>query len=326
MSADTPADGRFPDDDVDPEIRAWLTQMFAASAALGAQMAAGPERTVAESRAIAERQRAPWVAGGPAMATSEDLRVGLAQTRIRIHRPAVEADLPVLVYLHGGGWTLFSIDTHDRLMREYAARAGVAVLGIDYSLSPEHRFPRALDDIVEVLAWLVSEGAAHGLDPARYALGGDSAGANLSVSAAIRSREIGAVMPRALLLNYGAYDGAPRPSFARYGDGDRYMLTGPEMDAFWMSYLGSEPVSDPLARPLHADLTGLPPAWLCVARQDVLLDENVAMAKRLAAAGVSVEMHIYEGATHSFLEAMSVSRLAQGAIAEAGDWLRETLA
>lgn len=307
----------FENDDVDPEIRAWLGQMFADSAALGSR----PGLSTPELRAIAERQRAPWTRGGPVMARSEDLRVGPMQSRIRIHRPVDAPDLPVLVYLHGGGWTLFSIDTHDRLMREYAGRSGCAVLGIDYPLAPEHPFPAAIHAIGDVLDWLGREGGAHGLDPARYAIGGDSAGANLAVAASLVRRGQGLAMPRGLLLNYGAWDGAWTESYARYGDGDRYMLTGPEMDAFWATYLGGAAGDDPLARPLHADLTDLPPAWLCVAECDVLLDENRAMARRLPQA----ELRIYEGATHSFLEAVSASQLAARAIAEASQWLAGVL-
>ena len=311
----------FANDDVDPEIRDWLTQMSAASKALGA----GPDTTIVQRRAIAEKQREPWRSGGPIMHASRTLHVGKSGTRIRIHTPMAAESLPVLVYLHGGGWSLFSIDTHDRLMREYAAGAGIAVLGIDYPLAPEHLFPTALDAIGEVLDWLRDEGAAHGLDPERFAIGGDSAGANLAVSSAIRLRDEGTSMPAALLLNYGAFDGAPRPSFARYGDGDRYMLTGPEMDAFWHDYLGPGPVSDPLARPLHANLAGMPPTWLCVAQCDVLLDENVEMAQRLVSTGAEVELRIYEGATHSFLEAPAISAIARRAIAEAAQWLAKIL-
>ncbi|EJL31161.1 alpha/beta hydrolase [Novosphingobium sp. AP12] len=315
----------FPDDDVDPEIRDWLGRMFASSAALGSR----PGLTPVERRAIAEAQRAPLQQGGPAMAASETLTVGVSGIRIRIHRPTTGADLPVLVYLHGGGWTLFSIDSHDRLMREYAERAGVAVLGIDYPLAPESRFPAAPRSIADVLGWLQAHGSEHGLDASRFAIGGDSAGANLSVSAALRLRAEGGPMPRGLLLNYGAFDGTWAPSYERYGDGDRYMLTGPEMDEFWASYLGDDWATsppDPLARPLHADLSCLPPTWLCTARCDILLDENVAMAERLVDAGVDTQMHIYDGATHSFLEAMSVSRIADRALTEASEWLAQRLA
>lgn len=318
--------GAFRDDDVDPEIRAWLGRMFAASAELGwrAGLSHG------ERRMIAEAQRAPWQQGGPAMASSETLVVGAQGTRIRIHRPTRDAQLPVLVYLHGGGWALFSIDSHDRLMREYAGRAGVAVLGIDYPLAPESRFPAAPDSIAQVLDWLQEHGSEHGLDPSRFAIGGDSAGANLSMSAALGLRDRGAPMPRALLLNYGAFDGTRSASYERYGDGDRYMLTGDEMDEFWAAYLGDDWASalpcDPLARPLNAELSGLPPTWLCTARCDILLDENVAMARRLAEAGVEAQIRIYDGATHSFLEAVSVSRIADRALAEASAWLAQTLA
>ncbi len=307
----------FPDDDVDPEIRAWLMQMFAASAALGS----GQNTPLEERRAIAEEQRKPWRSGGPAMHSSEELYIGDPAVRVRIHRPVDGDALPVLIYLHGGGWTLFSIDTHDRLMREYAARAGVAVLGVDYRLAPEHRFPAPLDDVAGVLDWLRAKGPSHGLDPSRYAIGGDSAGANLSLASAIRRRDAGLPVPRALLLNYGAFDRASHPSYDRYGDGDRYMLTGPEMDAFWETYLGAGPSDDPLAQPLCADLQGLCPSWLCVARCDILLDENEEMASRLQAAGNPVECRIYEGATHSFLEAAEISALAVRAIDEASKWL-----
>lgn len=312
-------------DDVDPEVRDWLNQMFAASAVLGAC----PELTPPERRAIAEVQREPWRTGGPPMAISETLTVCVPPARIRIHRPVAGAALPVLVYLHGGGWTLFSIDTHDRLMREYAARSGCAVVGIDYPLAPEHPYPAAPRSIGRVLGWLRENGAAHGLDMARFAIGGDSAGANLALAAALSLRAEGKPMPRALLLNYGAFDGEWRESYARYGDGSRYMLTGPEMDDFWTSYLGegwADAVPEPLARPIHANLAGLPPAWLCTAQCDILLDENVAMADRLVAAGVDAEIRIYEGATHSFLEAVAASRLADRAIQEASDWLAAALA
>jgi acetyl esterase len=159
----------------------------------------------------------------------------------------------------------------------------------------------------------------------RYAIGGDSAGANLAVSSTICLRDAGEALPAALLLNYGAFDGTPRPSFARYGDGDRYMLTGPEMDAFWQDYLGPAPVADSLARPLLADLGNLPPTWLCVAQCDVLLDENVEMARRLTEAGADVQLRIYDGATHSFLEAVAISGIARRAIAEAAEWLTTIL-
>jgi acetyl esterase len=305
-------------DDVDPDIRAF----HQATSAAYADLSAGGYADIAARRAVAERVRAPWRSGGPLMARTDDLRVGADGVRIRIHRPTDDPALPVLVYIHGGGWVLFSIDTHDRLMREYAARAGCAVIGVDYSLAPEARFPRPLDEVGQVLDWLRAEGAGQGLDTDRVAIGGDSAGANLSIATALRLRDAGRADLKALLLNYGAFDNVIRPSHDRY-DGDDYMLTTAEMMDFWSDYLGGPiDVADPLARPLLAGLHGLPPAFLCIAACDILVDENHEMAHRLAEAGNAVCAVTYAGATHSFLEAMSISPLARRAIDDAAGWLR----
>lgn len=308
------------DDDVDPQVRIFLQRM-------GEGYKAYPElpsASLPDARRIAEAVRAQWTSGGPAMAATEELRVGALQTRIRILRPDATAVLPALVYLHGGGWTMFSIDTHDRLMREYAARAGVAVVAVDYSLSPEHRFPRALDETCEVLAWLRNHAGSCGLDPARLAVGGDSAGANLSVASQLKARDAGLPTVSAMLLNYGVYTDQPSPSWSRY-DGPSYMLEASEMHAFWGHYLQPGDRDNPLAMPLLGNLHGLPPAFMAIAECDILADGNRAMAAALREAGVSVEARTYAGATHSFLEAMSISDLANRAIDDASGWLRGQL-
>ncbi|HSI18641.1 MAG TPA: alpha/beta hydrolase [Sphingomonas sp.] len=307
--------------ELDPDIRTF----HARTSADYARLSGGGYADIAARRAVAETVREGWAAGGPAMAHSETLTVGPFGNRIRIHRPTGEAPLPVMVYLHGGGWMLFSIDSHDRLMREYAARSGCAVIGIDYSLAPEARFPRALDEVEAVLAWLRDHGAAHGVDATRLALGGDSAGGNLALSTALRLRDAGHDAA-ALLLNYGAFDTVERGSHARY-DGDTFMLTRAEMADFWANYLGPSPAAaeHPHARPMLADLHGLPPAFLCIAECDILADENLAMAERLREAGVAVTARVYPGASHSFLEAVEISALADRALAEASRWLGETL-
>jgi acetyl esterase len=316
-----PSRAAIPGEELEPGIREFVRRVNADYAARLGQAPAD----LAHARTVAEDVRAPWRSGGPEMASTEERRVGKSQVRVRLYRPVEAAILPVLAYIHGGGWTTFSLDTHDRLMREYAARAGCAVVGIDYSLSPEARFPRALDEIGEVLEWLHGEGEAIGLDTARWAIGGDSAGANLSLAAMLRARDWRQPTARGMVLNYGAFDEEPRPSHARYG-GDGYMLTPAEMEAFWRNYRGEDRSLDPLARPLHADLAGLPPAFLCVAECDILADENREMACRLAAAGVETTCRIYRGATHSFLEAVSISPLADRAIGEGAAFLRRVLA
>ena len=191
--------------------------------------------------------------------------------RARIHRPA-SGILPGLVYLHGGGWTLFSIDTHDRVMREYASRAGCCVIGFDYALSPEQKFPVPLEQVVDVVDWLAEQGLELGIDAGRLAIGGDSAGANLSVATCLMRRDQASVPPLlAMLLNYGAFvSQCSADSCQRYG-GPEYMLGCEEMSEYWRNYMRTDAdAQNPLVCPLLASLDGLPPAFLAVAECDVL--------------------------------------------------------
>jgi acetyl esterase len=317
-------------DIVDPMIRRFITEMSASFSSFPDFADISHD----EARRIAELVRKPWREGGPAMATTTE---HLAPTprgpvRIRVHvPPGLEADRsrPALVYLHGGGWTLFSLDTHDRLMREYAARADVVVIGVDYALSPEMKFPFALEQIAGVVAWLRGVGSTSlGVDPERLAIGGDSAGGNLSVAAALRLRDGGDPSAlKAVLLNYAALGAdVVDESTRRYG-GAGFMLGEAEMRRFWTNYLASpQDARHPLAAPLDARLHDLPPTRLTIAECDVLADQNRLFAERLAAAGVAVEATVYAGATHSFLEAVSIAPLAARALQDGADWLKVRLA
>lgn len=303
-------------DDIDPDIRIFSEKTTADYEALSRGMAP----SLARRREIVEQVRAPWSRGGPDMAQTRMVTFGAANVRARIYVPRSGPGNGTLVYIHGGGWTVFSIDTHDRLMREYAERAGCAVVGLDYALSPKHKFPRALEDVDACWQWLSVFGAAEGLNVSRIAFGGDSAGANLSLGAALRMRDRGEALPTGLILNYAALDTQPRPSYKRY-DGPPYMLGTDEMAAFWMNYLGAPTTRDPYAHPLLADLTGLPPMHLCIAECDILADENRELESRLIASDVDVTAIVYPGATHSFLEAVCISQCAELAIQNASDWL-----
>lgn len=306
---------------LDPGVRAFVERTTADYEALfGAEIP-----PLARRREIAEQVRTPWTRGGPDMAQTRMITVGSGKVRARIHIPRAGAGGGTLIYLHGGGWTVFSIDTHDRLMREYAERAGCAVIGLDYSLSPEHRFPRALEDVDACVAWLLTHGTEFGLNTRRFAFGGDSAGANLSLCAALRMRDRGDALPAGLILNYAALDTQRRPSYALY-DGPPYMLGVDEMAAFWLNYLGTPSTDNPYARPLLANLAGLPPVHQCIAECDILLDENLELAARLAKDGVDIASIVYPGATHSFLEAVSISAVAERAIQDAADWLANIFA
>jgi acetyl esterase len=312
---------------LEPGVREFVETVCSESA----RLTAGRTLDWAQKRPIAEATRAPWRSGGPAMAgTREETLPGNGTPfRVRLYYPRVsDQALPVLVYIHGGGWSIFSIDTHDRLMREYAHASGAVVVGVDYALSPEHRYPVALNQCVETVRWLRANADDLNVDASRVALGGDSAGANLALATSLVLRdEASDEGLRALLLNYGGFDTEiSEQARATLGTSDD-MLSGEEMDAFWNSYLGDAEDNrlDPLAVPMRAALHDLPPAFLVLAERDVLAEQSEHMAALLEARGNSAQLQRYAGASHSFLEAMSISSLAQLAIADSAMWLRRQL-
>ena len=306
-------------DDLAPDMRRfqqWLAAAYAQHPSLDSV-------SLAQARQIAEQVRAPLTQGGPRMVRTQDLTLASPHgaLRLRLYRPSAAPVLPALVYLHGGGWVFFSIATHDRLMRELAARAGRVVIGVDYALAPEAPYPAAREQVAAVWRWARAHADEHGLDPARIGLAGDSAGANLALASAVVLRDAGE-HPDALLLNYGVYcDDDSTASFTRY-DGPAYNLGRDEMRVFWRHSLGATPDrADPLAMPLRADLAGLPRCCLVVPECDVLRDDSLALATRLRAARVEVDLQRHPGAVHSFLEAVSFGPTAERALAQCGAWL-----
>lgn len=289
-----------------------------------AALAGTEPASINQRREIAEKVRANWSAGGPDMASSQTLTIPGTSLRVRLHIPQAGAGHGTLLYLHGGGWMLFSIDTHDRLMREYAELAKCAVVGLDYSLAPEHRYPQQLDDVATCANWLRREASVLGINMKKVVIGGDSAGGNLSIASALRFRDRGEPVPDGLLLNYAAVDTEHRASHERF-DGAPFMLDTKEMWDFWAGYLGQPDTDDPYARVLLSDLEGLPPTHLCIAECDILLDENVELARRLEQADVEVSAIVYPGATHSFLEAMSMSETARRGIRDGASWISSVL-
>ena len=312
---------------IDPEIATFID----AIAAGWANYPPFETMPIEEARSVAEQIRAPWRAEGPMMAETSEHQIptSTGPLRVRLYNPGLATPAPALIYLHGGGFILFSIDTHDRLMREYAARGQFLVLGVDYPLSPEARYPKALDQIVELVEWLKANGAERlGVDAERLAIGGDSAGGNLSVAAALRLRDAGkSGMIRGLLLNYGAFSvDCSDEAEARFG-GPGAVLQRAEMDHYYASYLGEAIAApEPYAAPMLADLHDLPPAFLAIPECDLLSEQSHEMTDRLKEAGVEADFVVYPRATHSFLEAMSVSEVARQAIRDGADWVRTILA
>jgi acetyl esterase len=311
--------------DLEPQIRTFVETTSADYRRHGGEGPLSPT----EIRQVAERVREPWRQGGPQMARTEERQVATRHgpVRVRIYTPRETGAGGSLVYLHGGGWMIFSLDTHDRLMREYAARAGMTVIGVDYALSPEAKFPIALEQCVDVIGWLRDAAGDLGLDPRRIAVGGDSAGGNLALGAALTLRDQGqGDVVKALVLNYASFGGDFTEEYhARYG-GPGYMLSSQEVGVFIDHYLNTpEERRHPLVRVMDAELAGLPPMFLAIPECDLLSCQSLEMIPRLRAAGIPIRTEIYRGATHSFLEAMSVSPVANRALDDEAEWLRATL-
>ncbi|WKV75412.1 alpha/beta hydrolase [Streptomyces sp. PCS3-D2] len=254
------------------------------------------------------------------------------EVRARLVRPAgSEGRLPVVVYLHGAGWVFGNAHTHDRLVRELAVGAGAAVVFPEYDLSPEHRYPVAIEQNWTVARWVVTDGAGHGLDASRIAVAGDSVGGNMSAALTLMAKERGGLDLLQQVLFYPVTDASfDTGSYRQFAEG--YFLRRDGMHWFWDQY-----TTDPADRaritasPLRAtteQLTGLPPALVITAEADVLRDEGEAYANRLRAAGVPVTAVRYQGIIHDFvmLNALRETHAAQSAIDLAAATLRRALA
>ena len=243
---------------------------------------------------------------GPAqpVARVEDRELGTAAGPLwaRCYTPTTDAGaLPVVAYLHGGGWVFMGIGTHDRVCRRLANAAGALVVSIDYHLAPEHPFPAALDDGEAATAWLAEHADELGGDPSRLAIAGDSAGGNLAAAVALRARAAGPMLAAQVLVYPVTDAGQDTESYRDLATG--YLLTADDMAFFWECYLGADgDPHDAFAAPLQAaDLSGLPPALVLTGEYDPLRDEGEAYAHRLDGFDVPVELHRYEGVTHGVL-------------------------
>jgi acetyl esterase/lipase len=252
--------------------------------------------------------------------------------RVRIIRPlGAVAPLPVILYMHGGGWVLGNAGTHDRLVRELVTGTGAALAFVEYDRSPEARYPVAIEQGYAVARHIVRDGAAHGLDPERMAVAGDSVGGCMTAALALMARDRGDVRFVHQAMFYPVTDAAmDTPSYAQFAEG--WYLSAKAMAWFWDAYepdaaRRSEPYCSPL-RASDEQLAGLPPALVIVDEADVLRDEGEAYAARLRAAGVAVTSVRYDGAIHDFmmLNPLSETRATRAAIAQAVAVLKEALA
>ncbi len=252
--------------------------------------------------------------------------------RVRIIRPqGASGMLPVIVYMHGGGWILGNAGTHDRLVSELAVGARAALAFVEYPNSPEASYPTAIEQGYAVAQWITRNGASKGLDASRMAVAGESVGGNMTAALTLMAKERGDVTFVHQSMYYPVTDAAmDTASYERFASG--YYLSRPEMEWFWDAYT-SDPGqrADITASPNQASIeqvSGLPPAYLCVDEADVLRDEGEAYAAKLRSAGVPVTTVRYDGTIHDFmlLNALADTRASRAAIGQATAHLRAGLA
>ena len=241
---------------------------------------------------------------GHKLARVEDLQFAVrdgSSIPARLYAPAAEK-LPVLMYFHGGGFTIGSVATHDALCRQLSHLAHCAVVSVDYRLAPEHKFPTASNDAWDALQWLAREAGALGLDGSRIAVGGDSAGGTLAIVCAIEARDAGLPLALQLLFYPGCAAHQDTPSHKTFAEG---FVIGEEHISYFFNHYVNTPADrdDWHFAPLHAaDVDGVAPAWIALAECDPLVDEGVMYADKLRSAGVAVDLEIYRGVVHEFIK------------------------
>lgn len=297
---------------LDPQARALIDLMV--------ERGVPPTHTLspADARRFYRERRSFAQPEPPPMAEVRELA---AHVPLRLYRPAA-GTLPLLVYFHGGGWTIGDLDTHDVLCRQLAQASGCALLAVDYRMGPEHRFPAAVDDCSAAVTWAREHAATLGIDAQRVAVGGDSAGGNLAAVVSIALRDAGAP-PQFQLLIYPATDmRALAPSHTTNGQG--YLLTSDSIAYFRGHYIAGEaPWNDWRASPLLAkDLARLPPALVLTAGFDPLRDEGLQYADALSAAGTPCQYVCFERQIHGFITMGRVIDEANTAVALCGAALR----
>lgn len=276
-------------------------------------------QTVAEARAAYESMAEVLELPRATLARVQELRIPASDgtpLRARLYAPSHDV-LPVLLYLHGGGFTIGSLETHDSLCRQLALRSGAAVVALDYRLAPEHRFPAAVNDAWAAMHWLALHAGTLGLDGSRLAVGGDSAGGTLAATCALHARDTGLALRAQVLITPGTTAFADTPSHHRFARG--YLLDADSIEWFFTQYIARAQRRDWRFAPLEAEsLDGLAPACVVLAECDPLVDEGVAYADRLRWAGVPVELELVRGVTHDFIKLGRVLAEAHAAQATIG--------
>lgn len=304
---------------IDPEMAiamAKLAEMVAAD---------GGSTTTFEGDREQQARFAPfWNEGAPEIETIVPLTIEGAQGPLNARLYKNSSNLtPVTLFMHGGGFVRGSLDHCDCICRRMVADGNLSVISTDYSLAPEHPYPAAIDDIVKVLDWASASVAEFGLDATRISVAGGSAGATLAMASTLRRRDAGVKIPVGMALFYGVFDimNTQRESYRLFGNG-QFGMSKARMEHYVHALIpeGTSPL-DPYLAPLHANLESLPPVWMGVAELDVLRDEQLEMAGRLQAAGVSIDLQRYDGMIHGFANRVRLVSRAEAAIQSAARFL-----
>lgn len=245
---------------------------------------------------------------------------------LRIYHPDAPGTLPAVFYVHGGGYVIGDLETHDAVCRALCHDVGAVVVAVDYRLAPEHPFPAAVDDVVCVLQWLATHAKELRVDPARIAVAGDSAGAQLATVACLRTA--GTITPRALGLIYPMAQHYSEPSASMAENGEGKFLTHGVMQWFVDCYLGgrTELNRHPEVALLSSrSLASLPPSWVATMGHDPLRDEGHALAQRIEQSGVATEHRHYPSAIHACIHFTAVSPVGAEVVADLAGWLRGRL-
>jgi len=308
---------------IDPEL-------VAAGRLLQSRGLVAPDRTQAslsEVRAATDRIGAFLGEGSVPLQRERDLRLPgpHGQVPCRLYLPDNAERPPLLVYAHGGGFMQGSLPSWDAMLRELVRQSGVAALSVDYRLSPEYRFPVAFDEMVAMVRLATRDGHGLGIDPTRLAVGGDSAGANLALAAALAARDAGERALGFMLLIYGCFStDTESESWQRFGRGAGLSQT--QMRWIWETYLENpEQQKNWRAAPALAELSRLPPAHLIVGSLDPLLDDSHRLAARLKEAGVACELKVYEGLNHGFIRYGRLIAAARRAVGDCAAALSKAL-
>jgi acetyl esterase len=268
-------------------------------------------------------------AAGPEVAKVQDLMIAGPGPSIpvRIYTPAGRGPFPILVWFHGGGWVVGDLDSADATARHLTVGAGCMVISVDYRLAPETKFPGAAEDCYAATQWAARQSARFNGDPARIAVGGDSAGGNLATVVAMMARDrSGPPLAFQLLVYPVTHRDFTTDSYQRCADG--YLLSRAGMEWYWNHYLrDAADAANPYAAPLLAtDLSGLPAALVITAEFDPLCDEGEAYARRLQEAGVPTTYSRYDGMIHGFFGMPAVIDKGRQAVAEASAALKTAFA